>query len=60
MPLWLILFVIAGFLLFAFKISGHPKNDQKGTKFRLLLLVAAFLFALAGIADFVQWVKPVN
>lgn len=58
MPLWLMLFVVAGFLLFGFKISGDPQNDVKWPKFRVLLLVAAALFALAGIADFVQWANP--
>ncbi len=60
MPLWLTLFVIAGFLLFGFKISGDPRNDVEWPKVRLLLLIATVLFALAGVADFVQWARPGN
>ena len=57
MPLWLIFFVVAGFLLFGFKISGDRRNDSGFPKLRLFLLLAVVLFALAGIADFVRWVR---
>ena len=57
MPLWLIFFVVAGFLLFAFKISGDRRNDADFPKLRLFLLLAVLLFAVAGIADFVRWVR---
>jgi hypothetical protein len=57
MPLWLIFFVLAGFLLFAFKVSGERNNDSNFPKVRLFLLLAVLLFAVAGIADFVRWVR---
>ena len=57
MPLWLIFFVVAGFLLFAFKISGERRNDADFPKLRLFLLLAVLLFAAAGIVDFVRWVR---
>jgi len=57
MPLWLIFFVLAGFLLFAFKISGDRRNDAGFPKLRLFLLLAALLLAIAGIADFMRWVR---
>jgi len=57
MPLWLIFFELAGFLLFAFKVSGERSDDSEFPKVRLFLLLAVVLFALAGIADFVRWVR---
>ena len=57
MPLWLIFFVVAGFMLFAFKVSGDQHNDSGFPKVRLFLLLAVLLFAVAGIADFVRWVR---
>lgn len=57
MPLWLILFIGAGFLLFAFKVSGDRRNDLDFPKVRLFLLLAVLLLAVAGIADFVIWVQ---
>jgi hypothetical protein len=56
MPLWLILFFVAGFLLFGVKISGES-NQDKYSKLRLFMLIAVVLFAVAGIADFVRWVR---
>jgi hypothetical protein len=59
LPLWLALFGVAGFLLFLFKISGNPQNgDEKWPKLRLFYLVSVILFAIAGIADFLLWVRP--
>ena len=57
MPLWLILFFVAGFLLFGVKISGESANQDKYSKVRLFLLLAVVLFAIAGIADFVRWAR---
>ena len=57
MPLWLIFFVLAGFLLFAFKVSGERSDHSEFPKVRLFLLLAVVLFAVAGIADFVRWVR---
>ena len=53
----MIFFVVAGFLLFAFKISGERRNDADFPKLRLFLLLAVLLLAVAGIADFVRWVR---
>jgi hypothetical protein len=61
-PVWLILFVVAGFLLFFFKVAGNaqdrPQNDEELSKLRVFFLIATLLFAVAGIADFVVWAKP--
>lgn len=57
MPLWLGLFVVAGFLLFWLKISGDSPEKEGSGRFRLFLLIAVLLFAIAGIADFVLWAK---
>jgi len=61
-PVWLILFVVAGFLLFLFKVAGNPQdrpqNDEELSKLRISFLIATLLFAVAGIADFVVWAKP--
>jgi hypothetical protein len=61
-PVWLILFIVAGFLLFLFKIAGNPQNrPQNGeelSRLRVFFLIATLLFAVAGIADFVVWAKP--
>ena len=56
-PLWLILFVVAGFLLFFVKISGERPDQPKSSPLRLFLFIAVLLFAIAGIADFVKWVR---
>lgn len=57
-PVWLILFVIAGFFLFFFKVAGNPSEREELSKLRLFFLIATILFAIAGIADFVIWASP--
>jgi hypothetical protein len=57
-PVWLILFVVAGFLLFFFKVAGNPSEREEFSKLRLFFLIATILFAIAGIADFVIWASP--
>jgi hypothetical protein len=57
-PVWLLLFVAAGFLLFLFKIAGSPNDREEPSRLRLFFLIATILFALAGIADFVLWPSP--
>lgn len=56
-PLWLILFVLAGFLLFFFKISGDRPDHSNSSRLRLFFFLAFLLFAVAGIAAFVTWVR---
>jgi len=57
-PVWLILFAAAGFLLFFFKIAGNPAESERLSKLRLFFLIATILFAIAGVADFVIWASP--
>jgi len=57
-PVWLLLFVIAGFLLFFFKIAGNPSQNEELSKLRLFFLIASILLAIAGIADFFTWAMP--
>jgi len=57
-PVWLILFAAAGFLLFFFKIAGNPAEREQLSKLRLFFLIATILFAIAGVADFVIWASP--
>lgn len=57
-PVWLILFIVAGFLLFFFKVAGNPQNRDELSKLRVFFLIATLLFAVAGIADFIVWAKP--
>jgi len=57
-PVWLILFIVAGFLLFFFKVAGNPQNREELSKLRVFFLIATLLFAVAGIADFIVWAKP--
>ena len=59
-PVWLILFAMAGFLLFFFKIAGNPSEREELSKLRLFFLIAAILFAVAGLADFVIWASPAS
>lgn len=59
-PIWLILFVAAGFLLFLFKIAGNPHDREELSKLRLFFLIATILFAIAGVADFVVWATPAS
>jgi hypothetical protein len=61
-PLWLILFVVAGVLLFLLKISaedtrGEGKKRWAGS-LRLFLAIAMALLTIAGIVHFVVWVRP--
>ena len=61
-PVWLILFTIAGFMLFLFKVAGNPQdrpqNSEEISSLRIFFLIATLLFAVAGIADFVVWATP--
>jgi hypothetical protein len=61
-PIWLILFVVAGLLLFVVKIFSDdtaPENQKRWSgSWRLFLLIATALFTIAGIVDFVVWVGP--
>jgi len=57
-PVWLILFAVAGFLLFFFKVVHNPSEDEQLSKLRLFLLIASIFFAIAGVADFVIWASP--
>jgi len=57
-PVWLILFAVAGFLLFFFKVAHNPSEREELSKLRLFILIATILFAIAGIADFVIWASP--
>jgi hypothetical protein len=57
-PVWLIFFVVAGFLLFLFKVAGNPQNREELSRLRIFFLIATLLFTVAGIADFVVWAKP--
>jgi hypothetical protein len=56
-PIWLVLFVAAGFLLFLLKVSGDSKEREKRGRWWLFLLIATLLCAIAGIADFVRWTQ---
>jgi len=60
-PLWLVLFIIAGLLLFFFKISGdrlsHCEEPPKSFYVRLFLFIAFLFFAVAGIAAFAKWIN---
>ena len=61
-PVWLILFTIAGFMLFLFKVAGNPQdrpqNSEEISSLRIFFLIATLLFAVTGIADFVVWATP--
>jgi hypothetical protein len=61
-PVWLILFIVAGFLLFLFKVAGNPQdrpqNSEELSSLRIFFLIATLLFAAAGIADFIVWATP--
>jgi peptidoglycan/LPS O-acetylase OafA/YrhL len=61
-PLWLIFFVLAGFLLFILKISSDRKSAEPETKrfisLRLFLIIAMALLTIAGLAHFYRWVQP--
>ena len=61
-PVWLILFIVAGFLLFLFKVAGNPqdllRNGEELSKLRIFFLIATLLVAVAGIADFIVWATP--
>jgi FtsH-binding integral membrane protein len=59
-PVWLMLFVAAGFFLFFFKIAGNPSEREELSKLRLFFLIATILLAIAGIANFVIWASPVS
>lgn len=54
-PVWLILFVVAGFLFFFLKISGDQVNQDKFPTLRLFVFIAAIFISVTGVAGFVQW-----
>lgn len=54
-PVWVFLFVIAGFMLFFLKVSSDSVNQDRYPTTRLFLFIATILVAIAGIADFVRW-----
>jgi hypothetical protein len=54
-PVWVFLFVIAGFILFFLKVSGDSVNQDRYPTTRLFLFIASILVTIAGVADFVRW-----
>jgi len=56
-PVWIVLLVIAGFLLFFLKISGDSVNQQRYPTTRLFLYIAVILILVAGAADFLRWAQ---
>jgi len=61
-PLWLILFMVAGFLLFILKTSSPEKSPGKESKrivsLRLFLIIAIILIVLSGLVHFYHWAQP--
>jgi len=56
-PVWIVLLVVAGFLLFFLKISGDSVNQQRYPTTRLFLYIAVILILVAGVADFLRWAQ---
>ena len=56
-PVWIVLLVVAGFLLFFLKISGDSVNQPRYPTTRLFLYIAVILILVAGVADFLRWAQ---
>jgi hypothetical protein len=59
-PIWLILFVFAGLLLFVLKILSEDRLGEhklSSNSLKLFLLIATVLFTVAGVIDFMTWVR---
>jgi hypothetical protein len=54
-PLWGILFAIAGILLFLLKMSAGSTDQDRYPTTRLFLYIAAIFIAVVGFADLVRW-----
>ena len=54
-PLWAILFVIAGIILFLLKMSGESTNQDRYPTAKLFLWIGTIFVAVVGIVDFIRW-----
>ena len=54
-PVWAILFAVAGLLLFFLKISGDSTNQDRYPTMKLFLFIATIFIVIVGIADFGRW-----
>jgi hypothetical protein len=54
-PVWAILFVIAGILLFFLKTSGGSTNQDRYPTTRLFLYIAVIFIFVVGLFDFGRW-----
>jgi hypothetical protein len=54
-PLWAVLFVVTGIILFFLKMSGESTNQDRYPTTKLFIYIGAIFVAIVGIVDFIRW-----
>jgi hypothetical protein len=54
-PLWAILFGVAGLIFFFLKMSGESTRQDRYPTAKLFVYIAAIFVTVVGIVDFIRW-----
>ena len=54
-PLWVILFGVAGLIFFFLKMSGESSRQDRYPTSKLFVYIGAIFVAVIGIVDFIRW-----
>lgn len=54
-PLWVILFVVAGLIFFFLRMSGESARQDRYPTTKLFLYIGVIFIAVVGVADLIRW-----
>lgn len=54
-PLWAILFVVAGIIWFFLKMSGESARQDRYPTVKLFLYIGVIFIAAVGVIDLIRW-----
>lgn len=54
-PLWALLFGLAGLIFFFLKMSGESTNQDRYPTAKLFVYIGAIFVTIVGIVDFIRW-----
>lgn len=54
-PLWIILFVVAGIIWFFLQMSGESARQDRYPTTKLFLYIGVVFIAVVGVVDLIRW-----